>query len=279
MALSFDSNNNGMIMPVAPMSGNYSNGGFGSGWGGDGFFWLLIIFVIAFMGNGFGFGGWGGNGAGGGVVNTVNNDLQRGFDQQAVMGGLNGITAGINGLSQQMCTGNAGIVSAINSGFASAESNAAARQIADLQQQFAAQTAMTTGMTGLQSQLATCCCNQAANTADLKYTIATEACSDRAAVTQALQEVTAQNNANTQRILDQMCQDRYDNLLTKYNDLQRQATISAITAGQAEMKGQIIADNAAQTAALLQNLNPAPVPAYPVQNPNGCNCGTNRFCG
>jgi len=152
MAISYDSNNNGMVMPVAPMAGNFSNGGFGSGWGGDGFFWLLIIFVIAFMGNGFGFGGWGNNG----TSTTINNDLQRGFDQQSVMGGLNGITAGINGLSQQICTSDAGIVSAINTGFAGAEANAAARQIADLQQQFAAQTAITTGMTGLQNSFNQC---------------------------------------------------------------------------------------------------------------------------
>lgn len=39
-----------------------------------------------------------------------------------------------------------------------------------------------------------------------------------------------------------------------------------------------MADNAAQTAALIQRLNPTPVPAYPVANPNGCNCG-NFGCG
>jgi hypothetical protein len=43
--------------------------------------------------------------------------------------------------------------------------------------------------------------------------------------------------------------------------------------------GQILADNAAQTATLRQALNPTPVPAYVVQNPNGCNCGNLSACG
>lgn len=43
--------------------------------------------------------------------------------------------------------------------------------------------------------------------------------------------------------------------------------------------GQILTDNAAQTTALLRALNPAPVPAYVVPNPIGCNCGNNCGCG
>jgi hypothetical protein len=49
---------------------------------------------------------------------------------------------------------------------------------------------------------------------------------------------------------------------------------------QTTQTAQILADNAAQTAALEQYLNPAPIPAYVVQNPNccsqqyfGCGCG------
>ena len=58
MALTDDGNN--MVMPVAPMYGG--NGGFGNGFGGDGW-WiiLLLLFAGGGWGNGFG-GGFGGYG-------------------------------------------------------------------------------------------------------------------------------------------------------------------------------------------------------------------------
>ena len=61
---------------IAAVTGN--NGGLGA-CGGDGAWWLLVLFLFAFNGNwGNGFGGKGGYGA----------DLQRGFDQSAVMSSL-----------------------------------------------------------------------------------------------------------------------------------------------------------------------------------------------
>lgn len=54
--------------------------------------------------------------------------------------------------------------------------------------------------------------------------------------------------------------------------------LANLAASQNAQTGQILADNAAQTAVLRQALNPTPIPAYVVQNPNGCGC--NSFgCG
>ena len=247
-------NGSGMVMPVGPMYGG-GNGGFGGMWGDGGFFWLLVLFIFAFNGNGWGFGG----GNGGGMVNTVNTDIQRGFDQQAVMGGLNGLTSAVT-------TGFAGVNAGIANGFAQAEISANARQMADMNQNFA-----------LQSALQQCCCDNRAATADLKYTVATEACADRNAVTSALQEVTAQNNANTQRILDQMCQDKIDAKNEEIANLRTQLNLANLAASQNAQTAQLMADNAAQTQALEHYLNPAPIPAYPVQNPNCCTNSCNRF--
>ena len=133
---------NSMVMPVAPMYGNGNAGGF---WGNDGSFWLLILFLFAFMGNGFG------NGFNGGAAGTtyVANDVQRGFDQAAVTNGINGISTGMcNGFSsvqQALCSGFSGVNQSISNGFAQAEIANNARQMADMQQQFT-----------LQSQLAQC---------------------------------------------------------------------------------------------------------------------------
>lgn len=234
MSLS-ETNGNGLIMPVSPMYGNGGNGGFG--WG-DGSFWIIILFLFAFMGNGWGNGG--GN-------TVVENDVQRGFDQQAVMGGINGLT------------------SAVSNGFAGAEISRCNTQANLLQ-----------SLNDLSMGLQNCCCENRAATADLKYTIATEACADRQAVNDALKDVIASNTANTQSILDKLCQQEIDALKTQNENLRTQINMANLAQSQTEQTARILADNAAQTVALEQRLNPTPVPAYVVQNPNCCSTNT---CG
>ena len=245
-------NGNGLsAADVAAVVGN-GNGAFGN-WA-DGSFWIIILFLFAFMGN-----GWGGfgNNAGGAMPFMVNNDVQRGFDQQAVIGGINGINASINSLAQGQCNGFNGVTNAI----ANAQYNT------------------SQGMNTLAMALQNCCCENRAATADLKYTVATEACADRAAVSDALNSVLNSFNANTQRILDQMCQDKIDAKNERIQALENQLNMAQLRESQTAQTAQILANNAAQTQALEQYLNPAPIPAYMVQNPNccaqnfGCGCG------
>lgn len=237
--MSLTENGNGLVMPVSPMYGNGSNG---FGWG-DGSFWIIILFLFAFMGNGWG--GWSGNGS---TTQTVETDVQRGFDQQAVMSGLSGITT------------------AVSNGFANAEISRCNAQANVLQT-----------LNDMAMNMQSCCCENRAQAADLKYTIATEACADRQAVTDALRDVIASNTANTQAILDKMCQQEIDALKTQNANLQTQINLANLTQSQTDQTAKILADNAAQTATLQQRLNPTPVPAYVVQNPN-C-CGTNYYTG
>lgn len=210
-----------MYMPVAPA---YGGGGFGNGFGGDGW-WLILLFLVFGGWNG-GFGGYGGGGA---IpwMNT-NNDVQRGFDQSAIMTGVSGIqnaiTSGFGDLQTALCGGFAGVNAGIANGFAQSEIAANARQIADMQQNFAAQVATLQGFNGVQSQLAQCCCDNRAATADLKYTIATENCSDRAAISDGVRDILTNQNAGIQRILDQMCADKIDSKNEKIADLERQIT-------------------------------------------------------
>jgi len=77
-----------------------------------------------------------------------------------------------------------------------------------------------------------CCCENRAAVADLKYTVATEACADRAAVTNALRDVLEANSASTQRILDQMCQDKIDQKNERIAELQNQLTLANLAASQ-----------------------------------------------
>lgn len=235
-----DANGN-MVMPVAPYYGGNGNDGM---FGGNGsWMWFLLIWMAMF---GWGNGGYGfGGGQGGGRVGS---EIQNGFDHQAVMTGISGVQNAVNG-----------IVPAIQNGFAQAEIAANSRQMADMNQQFA-----------LQSALQNCCCENRAATADLKYTVANEACADRNAISTALRDVLEANNASTQRILDTMCQDKIDAKNEKIAELQNQLTMAQLAASQNAQTAAILANNEAQTTALEQYLAPVPRPAYMVQNPNCC---------
>ena len=121
-------------------------------------------------------------------------------------------------------------------------------------------------------------CENRAGLADLKYTVATEACADRSAISDALKDVIASNTANTQAILDKLCEQEIEALKAQNQQLQMQNYLANLAASQNTQTGQILNDNAAQTTALLRALNPAPIPAYVVPNPAGCNCGTGYGC-
>ena len=157
-----DTNGN-IVMPVAPMGGGYGNGGFG--FGGDSGWWIILLLIcLGGWGNGFGFGG---GGVGPGTM-MVNSDVQRGFDQSALMTGIGGlqsaVTSGFGDIQTALCGGFAGVNSNIANGFAQVQIADNAREIANMQQAFAAQTATLQGFNGLQSQLAQCLkkvCNKA----------------------------------------------------------------------------------------------------------------------
>ena len=236
-------NGNLSAADVAAVAGNRGMGGFGYGDGG--IFWIFILFLFAM-------GGWGngwGNNAGGGAVPYV----QAGFDQQAVMSGINGLQT------------------TVANGFANAEVNECNRAMA-MQNNFA-----QLGLAGVQGFN-----NVTAGIADLKYTVATENCADRQAVSDGLRDIIANNTANTnalsmainngiQSINDDLCADR-----TAAKDAQIQALTNQLN------MATLAASQTAQTAQLQQYGNqlaqnvvttccPKPVPAYVVPNP-GCGC-------
>lgn len=147
MALT-DDNGIGTTMLVSPTGAN--NGGFGD-MGGNGW-WIILLFILL--------GGWGNGYGNGGGTTYVANDVQRGFDQNAVMNGINGLTSSVsNGFSnvqQSLCNGFAGVNATVNSGFANAEVANNARQIANMQTAFNSQTAITQGMNTIANNLSEC---------------------------------------------------------------------------------------------------------------------------
>lgn len=248
--MSFVDNNGLSAADVAAVTGN---GGLGS-FGGDGA-WLILILLLfaAFNGN-----GWNGNNGGnGGQFYGYQADLQRGFDQQAVMGGINGLQASMAAMTTQNCSDAYNSLLAVQN----------------------AQNSLNQGINSLSMGLQNCCCDNRAAVADLKYTVATEACADRNTVSNGVRDIIQNQNQNTQAILDKLCQQEIDALKAQNANLQTQINLANLAASQNGQTAQILADNAAQTATLRQALNPTPIPAYVVQNPNGCGCGNFNACG
>lgn len=242
---------------VAAVTGN--NGGFGN-WG-DGSFWIIVLFLFALMGN-WGGNGFGGNG-GGAMPYVINNDVQRGFDQSAIMGGITGLS------------------STITNGFANAEISRCNGQTNVLQTLASNQMANMQGFNGITSSFQNCCCENRLATAETKQLISAEAAATR-----------ANTDAKVQAIMDKLCQLEMDGIKQNYENriagmqneidsLRSTINTSDRLASQNAQTAQILADNAAQTNTLEQYLMPTPRPAWIVQNPNccqpnyACGCGCN----
>ena len=237
-------NENGLsAADIAAVTGGSGHNGYG--WG-DGSFWIIVLFLFAFMGNGWG-NGFGGGGAAPYVINT-GNEVQRGFDQASIMSSLGDITG------------------AISNGFANAEIS-----------RCNANTNLLQTLNAMAMSQQQCCCENRASIADLKYTVATENCADRQALSDGVRDIITNQTANNQAILDKLCQLELDGFKQKNADLLAENSALKFAQSQTAQTAQILANNEAQTAALERYLAPNPVPAYVVQNPN-C-CGTNLYGG
>ena len=279
MALTDENGGMGTTMLVQPsgIGGGFGNDGFigGNGW------WILILFILLGGWNG-GFGGFGG-GVDGGLYPWMNNsqNINNGFRDQMLNTQINGIqnsiTSGFGDIQTALCGGFAGVNASINGAQNAIAQQLYGNQIADLERSFAAQTATTSGLTGIQSQLAQCCCENRAATADLKYTVATEACADRAAL-----------NDGVQKIMDKLCALELDGVKGQLAaaqrenvGLQNQLNMASMAASQAAQNAFIQKGFSDEVDALYNRLNTCPVPTTPVYgrtpiftcNNGGCGCG------
>lgn len=287
-----DETNTNFSMPVMPAyGGGYgNNGGFGNGFGGDG--WWVILLLLC-LGGGFGNGFGGGNGAvpfmmgadmsgGFGLYPwmTTNQNINSGFRDQMTHDAITSIgdkiTSGFGDVATHLCGGFAGTTAAVTGAQNAISQQLYANQLADLERSFAAQTASTQGMTAIQAQLAQCCCDNRAATADVKYTIATEACNDRAALSQGIQTV-----------LDKLCALELDGYKRENDQLRTQLNMANLADSLTAQTAAIRDGQVASVNALVNELRSCPIPAQPVYgsqpiftcggNNVGCGCGGNGF--
>ena len=321
MAITDESSGFNVSMPVAPAYGGYGNqggfGGFGGDWG-----WIILLLLCGWGGMGMGgFGGFGG-GFGNMMLgydfpwllngqNGINNNVNDGFRSAQISDNITSVRDGVSNLATQLCgccgdiqmgiagvnqnIGNstAALQNSLCQGFAGTTAavtgaqNAITQQmynneIASLNRSFAEQTANSQGFNGVQAQLANGFCDNRAGIADLRYTVATENCADRAALSDGIRDIIAANTASTQRILDQLCQDKIDQKNDTIAQLRQEVLYARGQASQDVQTARILAGQTAEVDALYNRLSNCPVPSTPVYgripiftcNQNqGCGCG------
>lgn len=272
------------LSDIAAVSRGNNDGGFGDGNG----WWVILLFLFAF-------GGWGNNGFGGfggrsGEAVATSAEVQRGFDNQAVIGKLDGITYGIsdgiyalntgmingfNSVNNTLCNRFSGVDNAICTlGYQNAQlinglentiqSGNNATQVA-LMQGF---NGVQAGQTALSTQLAQCCCDTKSLFGDLKYQMATDTCAIQNTIATSTRDLIDNDNANYRALAEKLAQ------------MEMSAKEDKIAALTAENQGlKFAASQSAQNAYLISQINPCPVPAYVVPNPNCCYTAPQSACG
>lgn len=279
---------NSGIVPTIDLATNGNNAypypvmyGNGGGFGGNGFLggdgWIILLLLLAFSGNwGNGNGGFFGNNSFDNGYAWLSNgqkeimqNTNNGFDTLHLSNQLDTVNSGIYSLSNQLCNTGHDITSAVSNGFYNAEISANNRQMANMNTAF-----------DLSRQFADCCCENRLGIANLNSTILSENCADRAALADGLKDVLINQTANTQRILDQLCNDKIDAKNEKIADLERQLSMKDLQASQVAQNAFIAQGFANEVDQLYNRLNTCPVPTTPVYGRTpiftcngGCGCG------
>ena len=246
---------------VALLSGS-NNRADGFGWGGEGgWLWIIVVFALLFGWGGNGFGGWGGGNNGGGYVATAATqaDIQRGFDNQAVISKLDGITTGL-------CDGFYAMNNGMLTGFNGINTNVMQTGYG-IQQAINADTiANMQNTNALQSQLANCCCETREAIQGVNYNMATNTCALQNTMNSNTRDIIESQNAGTRAILDYLCSEKISSLQAENNDLRRAAS-------QDRQSALLTTAMSAQTQQIINAVNPAPIPAFQVPAPyvyGGC---------
>ena len=221
-------------MSLSDIAAVTNNDGFG---GGNGAWWLIVLFLFA-----WGRGGYGNDGG-----SSVKDQYVLSSDFATIQRMMD------NGFSNQERRTDS-IINGLCDGFYT-------------QAQLANQTNMNImqGNNAIQSQLAQCCCDVREGIAGVNYNLATQECDTRNTIQNAARDIVDNQNANTRAILDSLVESKLE---AKNEKIQEQAQmISGL---------QLAASQSAQNQYLINKLQPAPVPAFNVPAPyaySGCGCG------
>nr|DAD56958.1 MAG TPA: hypothetical protein [Bacteriophage sp.] len=253
-------NSNGVsLADIAAVTGNNRNN---DGMWGDGAWWIVILLIFGWGNNGWG--GFGGNGNGAGYTDAA---IQRGFDNQAVISKLDGISNGL-------CDGFYAMNNSILTGFNGINTNIMQTGYGIQQAVNADTVANMQNTNALQSQLANCCCETREAIQGINYNLATNTCALQNTMNNNTRDIIDSQQAGTRAILDYLC--------TKENaDLRDKVQKLELSASQDRQNALLTTAMTAQTQQIVNSVNPPAVPAYVVPNPNAYayGCGCNQSCG
>lgn len=266
----FNTNSGYSLSDIAAATGSERNNDM---WGGNGAWWIIILFLFCFAG--WGGGTWGNNGATNSAL--TRDELTYGFDLADIRSGIRGITSdvasGNYSLNSSLLTGLSGVNETVNGNTRNIQSDICNMGMANLQNTNTITNAITNAhyqtnaqLANLQAQEAqsSCATNQLiqASFADLNYNLASQACENRRTTQDAARDIIDNTNSSMRSILDFLVQNKIDTL----------------NAENAALRGQI--SQSEQNAYLVSQLSQrAPIPAYVVANPyssyNSCPYGCN----
>ena len=272
------------IVPTFDLTGNNN-----SGWGGNMGEWILGIIALGMLGNG----GWGfGGGFGGGAAGMyefpwllagqqgINTNTNNGFDTLHLSNQIEGIRDAVGGISNAICNSTASINSNVSNGFYNAEIAAANRQMANMNQNFNNQIATLQGFNGLQKSLDTCCCENRLATCQTQNIVQNEGNATRFADANNTRDIITNATANTQAILDKLCQLELDAKNDKISDLERQNLMLSLDKSQTAQNAFIAQGFANEVDQLYNRLSNCPVPTTPVYGRTPIfTCSGNGGCG
>ena len=288
---------NNMVMPVAPMNYNNGGSGFGGGFFGDASWIIIFLFLAMFGGWGGGFGGFGGGMWGmDGMFpwllasnQQTNGIVSSGFDNAATMSAINGVqnavTSGFGDVQTALCGGFAGVNATVNGAQNAISQQLYTNQLADLERSYAAQTASMQGMNAIQSQLAQCCCDNRLATCQTQNAVQNEGNMTRFADANNTRDIIESQTRGTQAILDKLCALELDGVKGQLAQAQREnvalqnaVNIATMKESQTAQTAQILAGQAAEIDGVYNRLKSCPVGTYNVCNPltpANCGCGCN----
>ena len=252
------------LADIAAVTGNNRDN---DGMWGNGAWWIVILLIFGW--GGFGNNGWGnGNGMGSTAAAYTDSAIQRGFDNQAVISKLDGITNGL-------CDGFYAVNNSMLTGFNGINTNIMQTGYG-IQQAINADTiANMQNTNALQAQLANCCCETREAIQGINYNMATNTCALQNAMNNNTRDIIDSQQAGTRAILDYLCAKENADLRDKVQKLE-------LSASQDRQNALLTTAMTAQTQQIVNSVNPTAIPAYVVPNPNayayGCGCNQSCVC-
>ena len=283
---------------VCYTNGGGSGSGYGNGFFGGDWAWIIILFLIFGWGGNNGFGnGFGGRGIGGDVFYGRNStcatpaDVYSAVDQQTLISKLdqqtygladstyainNAINAGFNGVQQTLCQGFNGL------------------NVAYLQGTNSIQNQLSSCCCDLKAQLADCCCTTQRGLDGINYNMAMNTNALQQTLCNNTRDIIENANANYRAIHEELVSNKLEAKNDRIAELQAQVSKLQLAASQERQNNFFAANQEAQTAELIRRLGAdCPVNAVVVQpntpvtfptnccgnftgyNNNGCGCNNN----